>query len=328
MNLVDSHHRRLNYLRVSITDRCNLRCMYCQPGNRREKLRHADILTYEELIRIIRIGVDLGIEKVRITGGEPLVRSGVIDFIRRLVQVPGLRDISLTTNGVLLKEYAAAIRDAGIRRINISLDTLRSDRFREITGMDQFDRVWEGILIAHRLGFSPIKINTVAMRGINDDELEDIARLSLAYPFHFRFIEYMPIGSSDEYRRIALETPEIQSRLNAAVGNLEAVENGSLDGPARRFRFPGAPGEVGFISAMSHHFCGTCNRLRLTASGGLRSCLLSDRQEDIKTPIRSGATDREIAEVFYEAVRHKAAEHRINAHSLSEVHTRMASIGG
>jgi cyclic pyranopterin phosphate synthase len=328
MKLIDPHQRKLSYLRISITDRCNLRCLYCQPGNVAPKLHHDEILSYEELLRIIKIGVDLGIEKVRVTGGEPLVRKGVYGFLQKLVQFPGIRDVSLTTNGVLLKHHAKEIRDAGIRRINISLDTLKPDRFKTITGFDAFQDVWDGIQAVAGLGFSPIKINTVAMRGVNDDELVDIARLSLTLPFHFRFIEYMPIGSNVESQSAGLLTPEIQTRLIQAVGPLTPVQNGVMDGPARRFRFADAVGEIGFISAMSHHFCGTCNRLRLTASGQLRSCLLSDRQDDIKTPLRHGATDREIADIFRESVRHKALEHKLSSTSSSGVHTRMASIGG
>ncbi|MGD9973639.1 MAG: GTP 3',8-cyclase MoaA [Desulfatirhabdiaceae bacterium] len=328
MKLIDPHQRKLSYLRISITDRCNLRCMYCQPGKLSPKLNHEDILSYEELLHIVKIGVDLGIDKVRVTGGEPLVRKGVYGFLEKLVRFPGIRDVSLTTNGVLLKHHAKEIRDAGIRRINISLDTLKPERFKTITGLDVFQKVWDGIQAVAELGFSPIKINTVAMRGVNDDELVDIARLSLTLPFHFRFIEYMPIGSDAENAATPLLTPEIQACLTQAIGPLEPIQNGCLDGPARRFRFADAIGEIGFISAMSHHFCGTCNRLRLTASGQLRSCLLSDHQDDIKTPLRNGATDQEIADIFRESVRHKAMAHTLSSSPTSRVDSRMAAIGG
>ena len=210
MKLIDPYNRRLNYLRISITDRCNLRCQYCSPRHQIPKLSHEDILSYEEILRLVRIAVQLGISKVRITGGEPLVRKGVYEFIQALHQVDGICDVSLTTNGVLLKDHVDALIAAGLHRINISLDTLNPEKFKKITGVDAFDRVWEGIQKAYQGGLSPIKINTVALRHFNDNELEDIARLSFAYPFHFRFIEYMPIGMSEQGMADNLYTPEIK----------------------------------------------------------------------------------------------------------------------
>ena len=329
MKLIDPCNRRLNYLRISITDRCNLRCQYCSPRHRIAKLAHEDILSYEEILRLVRIAVQLGISKVRITGGEPLVRKGVHEFIRALRQVDGIRDISLTTNGVLLKDHVESLVGAGLQRINISLDTLNPEKFLRITGVDAFDRVWEGIQQAYRSGLSPIKINTVALRHLNENELEDIARLSHAYPFHFRFIEYMPIGVTDpEGMAGSLYTPEIKGLLTDRIGELIPVEHQISDGPAERFRFAGAPGEVGFISAMSHHFCRTCNRLRLTASGHLRSCLLSDHQEDLKTPLRSGASDEALSAIFVKAARMKGIQHGLNADTKMRVSDQMSSIGG
>jgi GTP 3',8-cyclase len=328
MKLIDPCNRRLNYLRISITDRCNLRCQYCSPGQQIPILSHEEILSYEEILRLVRIAVQLGISKVRITGGEPLVRKGVHGFIEALHQVDGICDVSLTTNGVLLKDNVDALMAAGLRRINISLDTLVPEKFKEITGVDAFDRVWEGIQKAHRAGLSPIKINTVALRNFNDNELADIARLSFRYPFHFRFIEYMPIGASERETAGSLYTPEIKRMLTDGIGELIPVEHRIIDGPAERFRFAGAAGEVGFISAMSHHFCHTCNRLRLTASGQLRSCLLSDHQEDLKTPLRAGASDEALSAVFLKAARMKGAQHGLTAGTLERVSGRMSSIGG
>ncbi|WP_319526405.1 GTP 3',8-cyclase MoaA [uncultured Desulfosarcina sp.] len=325
--LVDREKRHLNYLRVSITDRCNLRCLYCAPEGRIPKLGHDDILSYEEILRLVRIGIRLGIRKIRITGGEPLVRKGAVDLLRRLVALPELEDVSLTTNGVLLASKAQEIYDAGVRRINISLDSLVPEKFAQITGYDRFERVWAGIERAHEIGFSPIKINVVAMRGINDDEILDLGRLSIDHPFHIRFIEYMPIGNSRTSSRDQLLTPEIRQKISR-LGDLIPVENHCHDGPAKRYRLAGARGEIGFISALSQHFCSRCNRLRLTADGKLRACLLSDRHESLKEPLRGGASDEALAEIFRTAVRRKAARHHLALNRCTTVNDQMQGIGG
>lgn len=327
ITLVDPFNRHLNYLRVSITDRCNLRCVYCVPPGGIAKLSHSEILRYEEILRVIRVGVGMGITKVRVTGGEPLVRQGVYDFLAELTRMAGLEDVSLTTNGVLLKANIERLRQAGVRRLNVSLDTLNREKYRRITGFDCFDAVWEGIQLALEAGFAPIKINAVALIGVNDDELLDLARLSLAYPFHVRFIEFMPIGKSRLNTDQLLLTAEIRRRLSA-LGPLAPVGQEVFDGPARRFRFAGAPGEIGFISALSHHFCNHCNRLRLTASGQLRPCLLADHHEDVKTALRRGCSDRELSEVFAAAVRRKPIDHCLAADRCLPVNGQMCSIGG
>jgi len=325
--LIDNCKRHLNYLRVSITDRCNLRCDYCAPDDRIPRLNHSEILRYEEILRVIRVGASLGITKVRITGGEPLVRKGVYEFLRRLTRIDHLADISLTTNGVLLAGNASGIFQAGIRRINVSLDTIKRRRFESITGVDAFDQVWQGIMIAHRLGFAPIKLNVVALKGVNEDELIDMARLSLEYPFHIRFIEQMPIGNSRLRPGPPLLAPEIKARVSA-LGTLVPVATALHDGPAQRFRFEGAQGEIGFIPAMSQHFCERCNRLRLTASGQLRPCLLSDRQTDVKGPLRAGCTDDDLAAIFLQTVRHKPCDHRLVTGQAAGVRDQMRAIGG
>lgn len=327
MALVDTYKRHLNYLRVSVTDRCNLQCRYCVPQGNIQNLPHAEVLRYEEILRIVRIGVHLGISKVRITGGEPLVRKGIYDFLGKLNSIEGLTDVSLTTNGVLLKNNLEKIRAAGIKRLNISLDTLDPDKFKRITRHDHFSHVWEGIMKAHEMGFAPIKLNTVILRGINDDDILDLAGLSLKYPFHVRFIEYMPIGVADILDGQTILTPEIKTRLHQ-LGELTAVQNKMTDGPAQRFRFKNAPGEVGFISAMSHHFCHTCNRLRLTASGQLRPCLLSDTQFDLKEPLRQGYLDQDLAEIFFKTARFKQREHHLAAGHPPRLTGQMSAIGG
>jgi len=327
LTLIDRYDRNLNYLRVSITDRCNLNCLYCMPKELIPKLSHGEILSYEEILRVIRVGIGLGISKIRITGGEPLVRKGVYHFLAQLAKMEGLQDISLTTNGVLLKDNIGKIRSANIKRINISLDTLNKNKFKHITGYDFFDQIWEGIHLARKMGFYPIKINVVALKGINDDELVDIARLSIKYPFHIRFIEYMPMGSDQIGNDRHLLSPEIKERIQE-LGKLNPVDRSLNDGPAERFKFESAQGEIGFIRPISHHFCKTCNRLRLTASGQLRPCLMSDDQEDLKSLLRQGCSDDELAEGFFNAVRRKPSEHKLTDNDHARISVQMCAIGG
>lgn len=327
IKLIDPCNRYLNYLRISITDRCNLKCIYCTPRDQIPRLSHDEILTYEEILRLVRLGVKLGISKIRVTGGEPLVRKGVYGFLGELSGIQGLADLSLTTNAVALKDNLKRIKAAGIKRINISLDTLKREKFAKITGMDLFDQVWQGIEGARDMGFYPIKINIVALNGVNDDELVDMARLSLDQPFHVRFIEYMPIGESQMGNGPLLLAPEIKKRLGV-LGNLIPVRSSTNDGPAQRYRFEGALGEIGFIHALSHHFCDRCNRLRLTARGQLRPCLLSDHHEDVRGALRSGASDDDLAEIFFKAVSHKPSDHNLAAREPSRVCGQMYSIGG
>jgi GTP 3',8-cyclase len=277
-------------------------------------------------LRIVRIGVGMGITKVRVTGGEPLVRRGVYPFLRQLSEVPGLSEVTLTTNGVLLADHIEPIRAAGIRRLNISLDSLDRDRYHRITGRDAFDAVWAGIEAADRAGFSPIKLNVVALRGENEDELIDLARLALNRPFHVRFIEHMPLGESG-VEETPLLAPEIMERL-APLGDLIPVEADRRDGPAVRYRIPGALGEIGLIRPLSHHFCHLCNRLRLTAAGGLRACLLSDEQLDLRGPMRAGADDETLAGIFLDAVRHKPMRHTLNGPADPHPTDAMRAIGG
>jgi len=324
--LIDRFKRHLNYLRVSITDRCNLQCIYCNPRSAKQKRLHKEILRYEEILRIVRIGIHLGITKVRITGGEPLVRKGCCDFLEQLAAIDGLKDISLTTNGVLLKNHIDEIVSAGINRLNISLDTLNRKKYHQITGRDEFERVWEGIETAHKKGVSPIKLNVVVINGVNDNELTDMAKLSFDYPFHIRFIEYMPIGKAPAAHTDPLLIPEIKTRIQE-LGSLIPVTSETNDGPAMRFKFEDAMGEIGFISPVSEHFCKTCNRLRLTADGHILTCLLSDICEDIKTPIRSGLLDNDLANIFLKAVERKPFQHAENITPLSQP-AQMVSIGG
>jgi GTP 3',8-cyclase len=327
-DLIDNYNRKLSYLRISITDHCNLNCIYCQPYAFAPKAPHDEILRYEEILRIVKVVTRLGISKVRITGGEPLVRQGVYDFLDSLNQMEGLSDISLTTNGVILKDNLQKIQSAGIKRMNISLDSLQRDKIKRITGHDVFPQVWEGILQAHEMGFFPIKLNLVAIKGLNDDEFLDFARLSLTYPFHIRFIEYMPIGEIGIGEKQQIMATEIKDRLQA-LGTLHPIAAPPGDGgPAERFRFEGAKGEIGFIRPISRHFCKTCNRLRLTAIGQLRVCLLSNRQVDLKTPMRQGCSDDELKNIILEAVRLKPMEHHLHDDNSDCLDDDMSAIGG
>lgn len=327
--LLDPYNRHLNYLRISLTDRCNLRCVYCMPEHGVPKLSHEEILTYEELWRLARLSVRLGIEKIRLTGGEPLVRKDLSGFIRSLAALPGIRDISLTTNGVLLAEQAKSLWEAGVRRINISLDTLNPQKYVAITRCDVFHQVWAGIREVEAIGFSPIKINIVAMKGVNDDEILDFARLSLKKPYHIRFIEYMPVGEGNGWSAEKfLSAEEILGTLKE-LGTLLPVNGQGLDGPAKRMAYAGAAGEIGLISPMSEHFCPSCNRLRLTAEGRLRVCLFSDKETDLRTLLRQGVDDRELEAVIRAATARKPKEHPLQTHLSSHKCTRqMSKIGG
>jgi cyclic pyranopterin phosphate synthase len=321
-------NRTINYLRLSVTDRCNLRCMYCMPEEGVDFVPHSQILSYEEMLRLVAISVKAGIRKVRLTGGEPLVRKGFIPFLEQLSAIEDLKEISLTTNGVLLKEFALDIKRCGICRINVSLDSLNPQKFMRITGRDYFHRVQEGIEEAELLGFHPIKINVVAMRGINDDEILDFARLSFRKPYHVRFIEFMPIGKNNCWTSERfIPADEIMNAIRT-LGELKALEHNTLDGPAQRYKLEGAKGEIGLIGAISNHFCDRCNRLRLTAEGHLRGCLFSDNEIDIKTPLRQGRGEEELLELVKMAIDKKPKGHGLVHLDPKKCVRHMSSIGG
>lgn len=326
--LIDNNDRVISYLRLSVTDRCNLRCTYCMPEEGIHFQPHDEILTYEEMLHIVRLSVPKGIRKIRLTGGEPLVRKGFIGFLERLCKIEGLDEVTLTTNGVLLKEFAADIKACGICRINVSLDSLKPERFFHITGRDQFDRVWEGIQEAERLGFNPIKINVVAIKGINDDEILDFARLTLEKPYHIRFIEFMPVGEQNCWSpEKFISTEEIHNQIQT-IGGLKPVKPDPFDGPAQRFVLDGGKGEIGFIGALSNHFCTQCNRMRLTADGQLRSCLFSDQEVNIKIPLRTGKGDTHLSELINLAIESKPKEHGLMRQGPRKCVRQMSRIGG
>ncbi len=298
--LKDKFGRHIDYMRVSVTDRCNLRCIYCSQKDAFSWIPHGEILSYEELFEILDQAVKLGIRRIRLTGGEPLVRKGLISFIRQISKAWGLKDLSLTTNGTLLAEVAAELKESGLTRVNISLDTLRPDRFKEITGFDYWHRVWAGIEAALATKLAPVKINVVVLRGINDDEILDLARLTLHYPLEVRFIEFMPVGKGAAWEKYFCSTKEVIERLRPLRPLVPVVTQGG--GPAHTFCLSGALGKIGFISAMTHHFCATCNRIRLTADGRLRPCLFSDYEINIKSLLRRPHRTEEIRAYIKQAV--------------------------
>lgn len=318
---------RINYLRISVTDRCNLRCRYCTYWRDWRKLPSGEILRYEELLRLAAIAAEMGISKVRITGGEPLVRRGLVDFLRKLHHVPGITKVCLTTNGVLLQELAPALYDTGLRHLNVSLDTLRRERYRQITGKDNLPEVLAGLERAASLGFHPLKINCVMLKGINDDELVDLALLARDHPYQVRFIELMPAVSQEWWQRHFLPRPEVLQRLTA-LGPLMPSTREATAGPARNFRLPGFRGELGFISPMSGHHCRNCNRLRLTADGKLRPCLLAASELDLKEPMRLGLGDDLLGYLFQEAMEWKIEKARFPLKSSFLPGRPMVSVGG
>lgn len=303
--LMDSHQRVIDYLRIAVTDRCNLRCLYCMPEVGIQPLPHWEILSYEEILRVVRVAVGLGISKVRLTGGEPLVRRDLDRLVRALAVMEGIKDLSMTTNGVLLKERARDLKEAGLKRINVSLDSLDPQRYRAITRGGDLERVWGGILAALEVGMRPVKINVVAMDEHNGDEIVSFARLSISWPLEVRFIERMPLGGHNCYQSGGfLSAQAILGRLEK-VFSLEPLEFKTGNGPAQLYRIGKGLGTIGIIAPMTRHFCHSCNRLRLTPEGRLRACLFSDQEVDLKALLRSGASDQALREKIQEAISKK-----------------------
>ncbi|MDP9456174.1 MAG: GTP 3',8-cyclase MoaA [Actinobacteria bacterium] len=306
--LTDSYERKMDYLRISVTDRCNFRCQYCMP----EDIKFQDkshILTLEEMLTFAEACLQLGVTKVRVTGGEPLVRRGVVWFVEQLKEM-GFHDVTMTTNGYLLKENLEGLVEAGLDRINVSLDTLQPEKFKFITRRDHFEKVWEAIMAALETPLSPVKINAVALRGVNDDEIVDMAKLTQKYPLHVRFIELMPLnGDTDgsRFRKLFIPGSEILQRAQDALGDLEPVAKDDPAAPADEFTFEGAPGNFGVITPVSEPFCARCSRLRLTADGKIHPCLLTDLDVPVKDAIRSADPIPAIHEVLWKTARVKPA---------------------
>ncbi len=324
----DQFRRAINYMRVSLTDKCNLRCVYCMPEEGLPWIKNSDLLTYDEIERLVRAFAPWGLQKVRITGGEPLVRPHVDELIARLRAVPGITDISLSTNGILLGDQIEKLKAAGLNRVNISLDTLDREKFIRISRRDEMQRVLEGIDAAIEYGLQPVKLNCVIMRGFNDDEMLQLAELTIQREVHLRFIEVMPVEENLEMSINAyVSTDEILERM-LAFGQFEAVAGPGGNGPARYYKLPGAKGTVGVISPMSHNYCDTCNRVRLTAQGHLRLCLFGDNEIDLRTPLRSGASLEDLGSIFKQSLTVKPERHYLGVGQLSSGMRAFSQVGG
>jgi cyclic pyranopterin phosphate synthase len=321
----DQFQRKIDYLRISVTDRCNLRCKYCMPVEGVEWMPHESILSFEEILRLMSISTELGFRRFRITGGEPLVRKGILDFLREAAKIPGVEDLMVTTNGLLLPKMAFELKAAGVQRVNISLDTMDPERFNDITRGGDVSTVIQGVFRSLEAGLNPVKINVVVVRGFNTDELPSFLTLAKQYPLHVRFIELMPIGISSEHRADFVPIQEMKEIL----GLKEYVPTLGIlgGGPAEYVQPRGFKGSIGFISAMSRHFCNTCNRVRLTADGKLRPCLHSKHEVSLRDALRNGTSDAALMDLFAQAVWHKPAEHHMNDEALQGRRV-MSQIGG
>ena len=327
MSLLDPHGRRINYLRLSVTDRCNLRCIYCrpavgvQPGG-----GYSDILSYEDLYCLARAAVAIGVEKIRVTGGEPLVRNGIIGFLERLAAIPGLERLVLTTNGLLLKEMAADLRIAGVESLNISIDSLHPETFSRITRGGDIRNVLNGIAAAESAGFSHIKINVVVMRGVNDNEVANFAALTLDRPYMVRFIEYMPTLLKDGWQSLTVPGEELIQELSSRY-TLEKVVKENMAGPASYYQIAGAAGQIGVITPVSCHFCHECNRIRITSSGFAKSCLFADNTTDLR-PYLEQNDHRALQGALIRVIENKPERHTIGKDSDRAVQFAMSEIGG
>jgi GTP 3',8-cyclase len=321
---LDSVGRSIDYLRISVTDRCNLRCVYCMPPEGVSRMSHDEILSYEEIRTVARAAVELGFKRIRLTGGEPLVRADLPELIKMLSQIDGIQELALTTNGTLLKNYARELKQAGLSRVNVSLDTLKADKFRYITRLGRLKDVLEGIEAAKEAGLHPVKINTVVMRGMNDDEILDFARMTYEEGWHVRFIELMPFKGEAEF------VPSVELRQHISLlGKIEPCASITANGPAVYYRLSGAKGTVGFISPLTETaFCSRCNRMRLTPDGKLRPCLLGEDEIDLKMPLRNNASMEDLKRLILKAVASKPEHHRLKETKDRPVKRKMSQIGG
>lgn len=325
--MLDSFGRKIHYLRISLTDRCNLRCIYCMPEQAPEYHSHAEILTDDELLRVVDLFARLGFDRVRLTGGEPTVRANLVTLVERMNRVPGIREIAMTTNAMLLAKIAQPLAHAGLKRVNVSMDTLDAEQFAQITRFGKLDAVWRGILAAEQAGMTPIKLNAVVVRGYNENEIATLARLTIEHPWDMRFIEVMPLGPIAEFQMNSLVTvAEMKQRIEAELGPLEELE-WSGHSPFRPYRVPDAQGTIGFISSVSDPFCDGCNRVRLTTDGKVRLCLLRDDEIDLMTLLRAGAGDAELLELLRQGIYAKPKGHGLAERSYPHDHI-MSSIGG
>jgi cyclic pyranopterin phosphate synthase len=326
--LIDTLGRPHNNLRISVTDRCNIRCFYCMPETVRF-LPREEILSFEEIERFVRVMAGMGVNKLRLTGGEPLVRHGLPGLIRHLAAIPGIDDIALTTNGILLEEQAQALRDAGLKRLNISLDTLTEETFRRISRREGLDRVLAGIHAAKRVGFEKIKLNAVAIKGLSEPDIVPLANFARENAMEMRFIEFMPLDADDNWQHDqVLSGEEIRKQIEEAIGPLEPTDRPDPSQPATDFAFTDGSGTVGFINPVTQPFCSDCNRLRITAEGKVRNCLFSTVEWDARAILRSGGSDAELAQLVRDCIRAKKPGHGIDSDQFVRPQRAMYQIGG
>ena len=324
---LDRFGRSIHYLRISLTDHCNLRCVYCMPEDMTFR-PNPELMQDDELLLLVRLFAGLGFDKFRLTGGEPTVRAHIVDLVREIAHTPGVRYLSMTTNGVLLGKLAQPLAQAGLQRVNVSLDTLDAGKFQRLTRWGKLDDVWQGILAAEQAGLTPVKLNAVVVRGYNEADVVDLARLTLEHPWQVRFIEMMPFAGATELQiSQAVTAQEMQERIVAALGPLNVANNGKLDGEARLYRLDGALGDVGFISSVTLPFCASCTRARLTADGRLRLCLLREGEVDLLAPLRQGATLEDLRQIVLDGVWAKPWGHGL-AEGVIPLNRVMSEIGG
>lgn len=327
--LVDSFGRVHNSLRISVTDRCNIRCFYCMPAENVRFRPRSELLTFEEIERFASVAARLGVDKIRLTGGEPLVRQELDQLVRRLVQTPGVSEVALTTNGILLAEQAAALKAAGLSRLNVSLDALDAETFRLIARREGFERILAGLFAAQRVGFDHIRLNAVAIRGMTEGQIVPLARFARQHGFELRFIEFMPLDADGEWDNAqVLSGEEIRRVLSEEIAPLEPLPVVNASQPATDYRFADSGAVVGFINPVTQPFCGDCNRLRLTAEGQIRNCLFSTVEWDARALLRSGGSDEELAELMQDCVGAKRAGHGINTVEFVKPGRAMYQIGG
>ena len=323
----DRFGRNIHYLRISLTDRCNLRCVYCMPEDMKFRPR-AELMQDGELLQLVQLFTELGFDKFRLTGGEPTVRANLVELVRGIAHTPGVRSLSMTTNGLLLKQLSGPLAEAGLQRVNVSIDTLDPVKFKRLTRWGDVSVVWAGIQAAEAAGLLPMKLNAVIVAGYNEDDVVELAALTREHDWQMRFIEMMPFGDVAEFQQAQVVTgQQMRDKIESRLGPLAPVDGGRLDGEARLYRLQGGLGDVGFISSVTEPFCASCTRARLTADGKLRMCLLREYEMDLLTPLRSGASVDELKALVLKAVYHKPWGHGL-AHNVVPMNRVMSEIGG
>jgi GTP 3',8-cyclase len=324
---VDRFGRGIHYLRISLTDRCNLRCVYCMPEDMIFRPK-PELMRDPEILLLVKLFAGLGFDKIRLTGGEPTVRPHVVELVEQIAHTPGIRTLTMTTNGILLDKLAGPLKQAGLQRVNISLDTLDAARFKRVTRWGSLDQVWQGIMKAEEVGLAPVKLNAVVVRGYNEEDVVEMARLTVEHPWQVRYIEMMPFAGATELQQTqVVKASEMIAQIEAEFGPLEVVNHGELDGEARIFHLAGAKGQLGFISSVSLPFCASCSRARLTADGKLRLCLLRDKEVDLLTPLRAGATLEDLRKIILEGIWQKPWGHGLKDGEFA-LNRVMSEIGG